>query len=76
MKTALIFTIGLVLCFAATSNLFGQINDQCDGAIVITGTGYTNSQPTTMASSVGDPVVPCAALGKGVWYKYTPTANG
>ncbi len=52
-------------------------NDQCSGAIVISGLTYTNTQYTTNATSSGDPVPDCVAgFGNGVWYLYTPVVNG
>ncbi len=52
-------------------------NDQCSGAILITGTSATNVQSTLGATSIGDPVPACQTnFGNGVWYKYIPISNG
>lgn len=52
-------------------------NDQCSGAITISGLNYTNTQSTASATSVGDPTPLCqSSFGNGVWYKYTPGASG
>jgi hypothetical protein len=59
--------------FASTA----PANDQCSGAMAISGSGYTNTQSTTSATSTGDPVPSCVSgFGKGVWYKYTPASGG
>ncbi len=50
-------------------------NDLCAGALLITGTGYTNTQSTEWASSIDDPGIP-AYIGNGVWYAYAATNNG
>jgi uncharacterized repeat protein (TIGR02543 family) len=52
-------------------------NDQCIGALVISGMTYTNAQYTTNATSTGDPVPSCVSgFGNGVWYQFTPAYNG
>jgi hypothetical protein len=52
-------------------------NDLCSGAVTISGSGYTNTQSTTSATSTGDPAPSCVpGFGKGVWYKYTPASSG
>ena len=52
-------------------------NDQCGGAIAISGSSYTNTQSTASATSTGDPVPSCATnFADGVWYKYTAPAPG
>jgi len=51
-------------------------NDTCAGAITVSGSTYINSQSTIAATSTGDPVPDCAALGNGVWYKYTAATDG
>jgi subtilisin-like proprotein convertase family protein len=52
------------------------LNDSCSGAIIITNSTYAHTQSTAKANSAGDPVTSCGALGKGVWYQYTPPASG
>src|SRR5882724_6344115 len=50
-------------------------NDQCSSAAAMAeATLYTVN--TAGATSTGDPVPSCASLGKGVWYTFTPAANG
>ena len=52
-------------------------NDLCSGAITISGAAYTNTQSTTKATSMGDPVPDCVTdFGNGVWYQFTPPAGG
>ena len=52
-------------------------NDQCNGALVISGMVFTNAQYTTNATSLGDPVPDCIpGFGNGVWYQFTPVFNG
>ena len=52
-------------------------NDLCSGAITISGAAYTNTQSTTKATSMGDPVPDCITdFGNGVWYQFTPPAGG
>lgn len=52
-------------------------NDRCDGAIVISGSSYTNLESTAIATSAGDPTPGCVnGFGNGVWYAYTPATNG
>jgi len=51
-------------------------NDQCSGAVTLT-SGVTNSLNTAYATSTSDPTPSCgSSVGKGVWYKVTPTASG
>ncbi len=51
-------------------------NDTCNSAIVMEA-GLTYSMNTANASSAGDPVPICQpTFGNGVWYTFTPTANG
>jgi len=53
------------------------LNDTCAGAITVSGSTYANTQSTASATSTGDPAPTCVAgFGKGVWYEYTPAANG
>ncbi len=51
-------------------------NDTCSGATPMTaGTTYTLN--TTIATATGDPTPGCQpSFGKGVWYSFTPSANG
>jgi hypothetical protein len=52
-------------------------NDQCSGALVISGLSYTNAQYTTNATSTGDLVPDCVpGFGNGVWYRFTPVFSG
>ena len=52
-------------------------NDQCSGALVVSGLTYTNAQYTTNATSTGDPVPDCVpGFGNGVWYRFTPAFSG
>ena len=52
-------------------------NDQCGGALAISGMIYTNAQYTTNATSLGDPVPDCIpGFGNGVWYQFTPAFSG
>lgn len=52
-------------------------NDQCSGALVISGMTYANAQYTTNATSIGDPVPGCVSgFGNGVWYQFTPAFSG
>jgi hypothetical protein len=60
----------------AIANLSPTIpNDQCGGAIALSNGGCA-AVDTANATSTGDPLPTCgSAVGKGVWYKVTPTAN-
>jgi hypothetical protein len=54
-------------------------NDECSGATVVGALPFTASQNTRLATvNVGDPVITCndtPAVGKSVWFKYTPDAD-
>ena len=51
-------------------------NDLCTGAVALTN-GVLYAQNTTTATATGDPATVCGfALGKGVWFTYTPFLNG
>ena len=51
-------------------------NDQCSGAIALSN-GGSAAMNTATATSTGDPTPSCGyAVGKGVWYKMTPTSSG
>ncbi len=68
-------TGSMVLHLNFTANMLS--NDLCSGAIVISGTNYSNSQFTALATSTGDPPPSCPdSPGNGVWYQYTPSTNG
>src|SRR6266478_3465491 len=50
-------------------------NDQCGSAVAMSpATIYTVN--TAGATSTDDPMPSCGSLGKGVWYTFTPAANG
>jgi hypothetical protein len=49
-------------------------NDLCSGAMTLTA-GVSVSMSTANATSTNDPAE-CFNLGKGVWFTYTPCANG
>jgi hypothetical protein len=52
-------------------------NDQCSGALVISGENYTNTQSTLLATSTGDQRPMCAAdFGNAVWYTWTAPNDG
>jgi uncharacterized repeat protein (TIGR03803 family) len=52
-------------------------NDWCDTATLILSPRYTNAQSTVGATSLGDPFPTCFNdFGNGVWYQYTPPADG
>src|SRR5207253_955082 len=51
-------------------------NDGCNGAIALSN-GVPFSMNTSSASSTNDPILVCGtAVGKGVWFSFTPTATG
>ncbi|GEM_PF-2201550 len=51
-------------------------NDQCAGAIALTN-GVTMTMSTAAAMSTGDPEPTCEDnFGKGVWFSFTPAADG
>ncbi len=54
---------------------FALVNDQCAGAIALTN-GIPYLQNTAQATATGDPVPTCATMTKGVWFTFTPAANG
>lgn len=57
------------------SSVSAPPNDLCSSAIAMSAaTLYTVN--TAGATSTGDPTPSCASFGKGVWYTFTPAANG
>ena len=76
MKTIRLFTIGIALCCAAATSLFGQTtNFYCTNAVqMISGTNY--SQNISGVPSNSDPALGCGvSIGCGVWYTVTPGIN-
>jgi hypothetical protein len=56
--------------------VYSPPNDVCGGAIALAA-GSTSTMDTTYATSDFDPTPTCGYLvGNGVWFKYTPAANG
>jgi hypothetical protein len=52
------------------------INDQCNSALALTN-GILYSMNTSGATSTNDPATACGtAIGKGVWFSFTPDASG
>ncbi|MEY2427378.1 MAG: hypothetical protein QOJ40_263 [Verrucomicrobiota bacterium] len=52
-------------------------NDQCAGALPVTGLTFSAALSTSNATSTGDPAPACVpGFGNGVWYRYTPAAPG
>ncbi|KAF0138709.1 MAG: hypothetical protein FD122_3724, partial [Stygiobacter sp.] len=76
------FIVTFLFTFLLSSSyVFAQApaNDECSGATVISALPYNAAQNTRLATAnVNDPNPSCNdtnALGKAVWYKYTPTTN-
>jgi hypothetical protein len=62
---------------AVLTMLAPPVNDNCTGAIVVTGLSFTNTQSTIHASSNGDPAPACVSnFGMGVWFAFTAPDNG
>lgn len=53
------------------------VNDQCSGALEITGDSYSHVESTLLATSTGDPTPSCAfEFGNAVWFTWTAPADG
>ncbi|TAK55696.1 MAG: hypothetical protein EPO24_11840, partial [Bacteroidetes bacterium] len=77
LSTIFLFCAAVVLLLSSTMFAQAPANDECAGAIAVTGASlpYTNSQNTRLATPNGtDPSLTCAdgGGGKTVWYTFTP----
>jgi hypothetical protein len=71
-----IWPASLAVAVAASAALAQPVNDDCANATVITTLPFTDAQDVSAATTEpGDPVPPCGAAPRSVWYRYTSPAG-
>jgi hypothetical protein len=74
-----LYTVSCFLLLVSSAVLAQAPNDECATATVVSALPYNTTQNSRLATvNVADPNISCndtTALGKTVWYKYTPDAD-